>query len=156
MTKKYKALNFDLDTKALEEYYPKPSWRQAYKDVGEFLKAENFEHRQGSGYRSNNKMSDSEIMKLANKLYNKFPWFEKCINKFDATNVGTTHDLSAIMTRKRMEQEKQKEAKGQVEIEAKTFTMDSWKSKISEMRNERPQNKSTEKGIEKNNPQAER
>lgn len=33
-----KGINFDLNTQALKEYYPKGDWHNAYADVRDFLK----------------------------------------------------------------------------------------------------------------------
>ena len=47
-----KGINFDLNTQALKEYYPKGDWHNAYADVRDFFEANGFEHIQGSGYQS--------------------------------------------------------------------------------------------------------
>lgn len=57
MAKHIWAINFDLDTKKLETLYSSKNWRQAYDDIRDFLKKNNFEHRQGSGYISKEEMS---------------------------------------------------------------------------------------------------
>ena len=49
--KQYKAFNFDLSVRALQENYPGTNYRQAYQDIRQFLEDNGFEHRQGSGYR---------------------------------------------------------------------------------------------------------
>ncbi len=60
--KYYKAINFDLDTVKLREFYPR--YQQAYKDLLIFFKKNNFSHRQGSGYLSNEKLSSADIVIL--------------------------------------------------------------------------------------------
>lgn len=47
-----KGINFDLDTEALKEYYPKSDWHNAYYDIRNFFERNDFEHIQGSGYHS--------------------------------------------------------------------------------------------------------
>lgn len=96
--KKVKAINFDLDTKALKVYYPGKSYRQAYKDIKKFMLNNGFSHRQWSGYTSNEKMSDSDIQRLAKKLAKTFPWLKKCVNRFDVTDIGEQHDLTYLIT----------------------------------------------------------
>lgn len=96
--RQYKALNFDLDTKALERYYPSSSYRQAYRDIRHFLQSNGFEHRQWSGYRSEQAMSDAEITLLITRLNTRFPWLSKCVNRFDVTNIGKNYDLSPLFT----------------------------------------------------------
>lgn len=50
--KKFRAIYFDLDTNALEFYYQKDNWNNAYKDIQRFLEKKNFKHEQGSVYHS--------------------------------------------------------------------------------------------------------
>ena len=38
-----KGINFDLNTQALKEYYPKGDWHNAYADVRDFFEANGFE-----------------------------------------------------------------------------------------------------------------
>lgn len=47
-----KGINFDLNTEALKQYYPKENWNNAYYDVRYFFETHGFEHIQGSGYHS--------------------------------------------------------------------------------------------------------
>ena len=44
-----KGINFDLDTEALKEHYPKGDWHNAYYDVRTYFEKNGFEHIQGSG-----------------------------------------------------------------------------------------------------------
>ena len=93
MVKRRKALNFDFDTKLLQIYYPNKHYRQAYKDVKRFLKNNDFEWRQGSGYNSARAMSQLEVRRIAIALSQKFPWFIKCIKQFDVTDIGKDYSL---------------------------------------------------------------
>ena len=52
-----KGINFDLNTQALKEYYPKGDWHNAYADVRDFFEANGFEHIQGSGFHAGDEMS---------------------------------------------------------------------------------------------------
>jgi len=63
----YKAVNFDLDTKKLREFYPRKNYLRAYEDIKRFMKVNGFSHRQWSGYRSDSAMSDSQILLLVKK-----------------------------------------------------------------------------------------
>ena len=63
MAKKYKAINFDLDTKKLKDIYSKQTkkaYNTAYSDIESFMLDNQFTHRQGSGYISNMPLSDVE------------------------------------------------------------------------------------------------
>ena len=63
-----KGINFDLNTQALKEYYPKGDWHNAYADVRDFFEANGFEHIQGSGYHSVEAMSDYKRISMAQLL----------------------------------------------------------------------------------------
>jgi virulence-associated protein VapD len=93
--KYYKAINFDLDTNRLKEYYPR--YQQAYKDLLKFFKGKDFSHRQGSGYVSNNKMSSADIVDLIGDMQKEFDWSGTCIKKIDVTNVGAQYDLTELL-----------------------------------------------------------
>lgn len=95
--KYYKAFNFDLDTSQLKKNYPGLFWRRAYKDIGKFLKDNEFTHRQGSGYVSNKPLSDAEATFFVQKLTSAFAWFEQCVKIFDITNVGDTYSALDVI-----------------------------------------------------------
>ena len=91
--KRYRAVNFDLSDAKLKEYYSKKNPKGAYGKILRYFKEHNFEHRQYSGYRSKEKMSDVEIMDLMNDLFEQLPWIEKVAEKIDVTNVGKLYDI---------------------------------------------------------------
>jgi virulence-associated protein VapD len=62
------SIHFDLDTKELERYYPKDAWRNAYKDIRNFMRDNGFEHEQGSGYRSQHPMLRPKVIALLNVM----------------------------------------------------------------------------------------
>ena len=98
MEKKYfKALNFDLDTHKLKEYYPGANYRQAYDDLRRFFKRHKFSHRQGSGYISDIILGTADIYDLMDELGNELPWIGVCVNKIDVTNIGRQHDLTELL-----------------------------------------------------------
>ena len=91
-----KAINFDLDTKALRQYYRNDeSYRIAYKEILKFMESNGFEHRQGSGYVSLETMTSEEVVNIALKMKTELPWIKHYINKFDMTDVGRDYDLSS-------------------------------------------------------------
>jgi len=53
-----KQISFDLDTKALEKYYPTDNWRNSYEKIKQFMLKNGFEWRQGSVYISKQPMKD--------------------------------------------------------------------------------------------------
>jgi len=56
--KRYRSINFDLDTNKLKEHYPNKTYTNAYEDIKRFLLKNGFEHRQGSGYISQKELSN--------------------------------------------------------------------------------------------------
>lgn len=95
---KYKAVNFDLDTKALKQHYPGKVWRNAYSDIRRFLIKNGFRHRQWSGYISERKMARADVVALVLKLKETFPWIQECVNHFDITDIGKTFDMQGMLT----------------------------------------------------------
>lgn len=92
-----KAINVDLDTKALQQYYPSSNWRKAYEDINKFFLSNGFEHRQGSGYISLIKTDDYSVLTLTRKLLNAMPWLSKCVKHFDVTDIGEQFDMLNII-----------------------------------------------------------
>ena len=93
--KYYKAINFDLDTNELKQYYPR--YQQAYYDLKRFFKSKGFSHRQGSGYVSDTKLSTADIVDIIDEMRKYFEWTSTCANKIDVTNVGTQYDLTGLL-----------------------------------------------------------
>lgn len=127
-----KQITFDLNQKSLSSHYPRPKltinptfYKKAYSDIKRFMKKNGFEHRQYSVYVSNEKMSNSDINLLTQKLAKEMPWLSKCTNELDVTNVGSQHSLTKLLdeTTKEVELESTKrEDKGQ--------SLNDWKSAI--------------------------
>ncbi|MDR0841810.1 MAG: virulence associated protein D [Acidobacteriota bacterium] len=103
--RRYKAINFDLDTQSLRERFGEKGRAKAYSAVRSFMKQHGFEHRQGSGYRSTNTLSDLDIADLMVAMYKQLEWLSACVQKLDVTNIGREYDLNAIAKR-RIEDEK--------------------------------------------------
>jgi virulence-associated protein VapD len=65
---------------------------QAYSWIKTYMVKKQFEHRQGSAYMSDRPLSDAEIYDLTDELVRRHPWLTQCVNGYDVTNVGATHD----------------------------------------------------------------
>lgn len=89
----FKAINFDLDTRQLKVCYPGKDYRKAYHDLRRFFDRHNFEHRQGSGCLSKEKLATADIYDLMDDLTQAMPWLGGCVAKIDVTNIGQQHDL---------------------------------------------------------------
>jgi virulence-associated protein VapD len=88
-----KAINFDLDSAKLREEFGEAGRRKAYARIGAFLKSEGFDHRQWSGYISRQPKSNAEMYDIIDRLAQNNLWLDKCVNRFDVTNVGSESDM---------------------------------------------------------------
>ena len=89
-----KAINFDLDTVKMRELgiYPK-----GYQILKKQFKDQGFDHRQGSGYVSRDKLNSDLVHKVVGVLIHNIPWLAKCVKKIDVTDIGKQHDLTRII-----------------------------------------------------------
>ncbi len=105
-----RAINFDLDTNELLKHFK--NTHKAYSDIKSFMKKNGFEHRQYSGYISNNPISESEITILTNTLNEQFKWLKYCVQKYDVTEIGETYDLKYIFDNAKQKEQKKNKSKG--------------------------------------------
>ena len=91
--RRYKAINFDLDTIKLRQFFGEKGRRKAYSQIGVFLLRNGFEHKQWSGYVSLNPMSYAEVYDIVFKMIDQLYWLPACVNQFDATNVMAETDM---------------------------------------------------------------
>ncbi|MDR2610104.1 MAG: hypothetical protein LBC58_01460 [Clostridiales Family XIII bacterium] len=91
--KRYKAINFDLSTKALIEILSESNRRHAYKLIQRFLQNSGFIHRQWSGYVSGKAMGAIEVTDVIIDLFEKYEWLIDCANRFDVTDIGKEYDM---------------------------------------------------------------
>ena len=93
-----KAINFDLDDKALQIAYPKLSYKHAWDDIKKFLLDNGFEHRQNSGYTSVNPMNEMEVSALVDKMKSALAWLTKpdVIQEIDVTDIGERLSLKHL------------------------------------------------------------
>lgn len=95
MPSKRKVVNFDLDTKALKEFYPSKNWQNAYRDIKRHLLKNDFEWRQGSGYVSKYPMTGVQVGNIINDLVDNNTWLTKCMR--DSTVSNADRDFSLNM-----------------------------------------------------------
>lgn len=89
-----KAINFDLDTSKMRdmELYP-----YGYRRLERSFQKLGFEHRQGSGYVSVYKISESSVYGMLEQLVTENPWLIRCAKRIDVTDIGRQHDLTALL-----------------------------------------------------------
>lgn len=92
---KRKAINFDLDTKKMKELSVYPD---GYTQLKRSFKTLGFEHRQGSGYVSLQKIDSDQVNEVMIEIVTKNPWLADCVKKIDVTDIGRQHDMTAIVT----------------------------------------------------------
>jgi virulence-associated protein VapD len=91
-----KQVAFDLDTKALEMYYPAKSWEHAYDDIKRHMKANDFEWIQGSVYVSARPVTAVSTSNLLLVLIQKYPWLNVCMRDCVITNIGKLYSQNYL------------------------------------------------------------
>lgn len=91
----FRVISYDLDTKKLETYFKQR--QSGYKALIKALRKRGYERRQFSGYISNKPLKMTDVFEDVKAVCDKLPWLSDCINKFDVTSVGLTHDLSGYV-----------------------------------------------------------
>lgn len=99
MAKSKKQIAFDLDTEALQKYYPKENWRQSYEDIKKIMKENDFSWQQGSVYVSNNYVSEIYVERLLEKFINDNQWINKSMRDCKVTSVGKTYNLNILFNK---------------------------------------------------------
>lgn len=101
MLESKKAINFDMNTKHLIQYYPSKSYRNAYRDIHTYLVNSGFIHRQYSGYVSENMISMIHVILIVRRMSKYFSWLAYCVNEFDVTIVGDEYSLKDYIYREK-------------------------------------------------------
>ena len=91
-----KQIAFDLDTKALEKYYPTKSWNNAYEVIKKHMTNNGFEWLQGSVYVSKEPMEPTTVTLILTLLVKQNPWLNLCMRDCRETNIGKEHSKNHI------------------------------------------------------------
>lgn len=94
--KQRRAINFDLSIEKLMAFYSETNPKGAYKDIYNYFIQNGFEHRQGSGYCSKIKLTNSETLDIVNRMFKEMPWLDECSKKIDVTNIGEIYDIKEL------------------------------------------------------------
>jgi hypothetical protein hcinC1_10646 len=92
--RKKKAINFDLDTAKMKKFSLYPA---GYKLLKKSFQGLGFEHRQGSGYISAEKLDSDQINDIIGVIIQENPWLAECVRKIDVTDIGRQHDLTSVV-----------------------------------------------------------
>lgn len=98
-----RAINFDLNIEALRDNYSVTNPKGAYREIRSFFEKNGFFHRQGSGYCSEEKITDYELFELMEKMFKTFPWLGNCTKRIDATDIGKIYDIKELLGKKVVE-----------------------------------------------------
>lgn len=127
-----KLIAFDLDTKALEKYYPTDSWNNAYEVIKRHMTKNGFSWLQGSVYVSDGPMTSTQVTNILDDLISKNDWLNVCMRDCRETNIGREHNKShlfdkgaKVLTREELNAQKQQEGQG---------SMNDYMAEISKMR----------------------
>jgi len=91
-----KQIAFDLDTKALEKYYPNAYWRNSYDIIKRHMTKNGFEWLQGSVYVSKSPLTSREITIILDELVENNPWLNLCMRDCRETNIGKEHSKNYV------------------------------------------------------------
>jgi virulence-associated protein VapD len=104
-----KAINFDLDTNKMKEQFT--DYTKGYHLLEKFFTRCNFDHEQGSGYISKEKISCIEIEEIIEKVIEENPWLPECCKKFRITEPTVIYqgefllDKIATLDKKNLKEE---------------------------------------------------
>lgn len=97
MKKRRYAINFDLDTKRLSQYFNNPS--QAYSKLEKEFKKNGFSHIQGSGYVSIKGLSKTALYQAIMAIYNQNNWLLNCSKDIRITQVIKVYDGKKLLNK---------------------------------------------------------
>lgn len=87
-----KQIAFDLDTKALQKFYPTESWNNAYEVIKKHMTKNGFAWLQGSVYVSEEPMTSTQVTNILDELVQKHTWLNVCMRDCRETNIGREHN----------------------------------------------------------------
>ena len=96
MAKGRKQVTFDLDTKALEKYYPSDNWNYAYEIIRKHMTKNRFVWMQGSVYASKMPITSAEVTNILDELIEENPWINRCMRDCRETNIGREHSKNHL------------------------------------------------------------
>ena len=125
-----KMIVYDLDTEALQKYYPNNNWRNAYNIIRKHMDKNGFDWLQGTTYVSRKSSTSVKVTLLLKTLVEENPWLNKCMRDCKEANVGNQYDRN-LMFDKNADIPTREELLAQ---QQKTASMSDWKKQIDEMK----------------------
>lgn len=96
MAKGRKQVTFDLDTKALQKYYPSDNWNYAYEIIRKHMTKNRFVWMQGSVYASKMPITSAEVTNILDDLIEENPWLNRCMRDCRESNIGREHSKNHL------------------------------------------------------------
>lgn len=90
-----KAINFDLNTKKMAQHFN--HYTEGYAKLKSSFERQGFEHRQGSGYISKEKLNSQDVTLALKAIVKENLWLGECVKKIDVTNVGKQFDMMKVV-----------------------------------------------------------
>lgn len=90
------SINFDLSMEKLRENFSETNPERAYALIEKFLKDEEYEHVQGSGYHSVNKIALTEGIATLDEMREKYPWLNNSVKSMYLTEIGESYDATYL------------------------------------------------------------
>ena len=87
------AIAFNLRMEDLTQYYSQTSPNNAYKEIGNFLKANGFAHQQGSLYFGDETIDAVRCVLLVQKLSKKLQWLQNCVSDIRMLRIEENNNL---------------------------------------------------------------
>ena len=85
-----KSIYIRINKKKYNDIYPESSINDAYGEIHDFLKKENFIYKKGIGFVSLEKISIEDVEEIVKKLSENLPWLKKCVTKIICEEIGNT------------------------------------------------------------------
>ncbi len=90
------SINFDLSMEKLRENFSETNPERAYALIAKFLNDEGYEHVQGSGYHSADKIILQDNIDTLAGMHKEFPWLQKCIKSIYLTEIGDIYNVKYV------------------------------------------------------------
>jgi virulence-associated protein VapD len=91
------AIVFDMDVAVLEQTYPNPHWRNAYRDVRDLLERRGFDWQQGSTYFGNDAVTAVDCVLAVQELNRAYEWFRPSVRDIRMLRIEENNDLGPAL-----------------------------------------------------------
>jgi virulence-associated protein VapD len=91
------AIAFDLDTNALKDAYPGPSYNNGYAEIKAILEEFGFSRQQGSVYYGDDGVDSVSTVLAAQELSKRLPWFKASVKDIRVLQLLANDDLARVL-----------------------------------------------------------